>query len=96
MSILIKGMEMPKSGCVITIYKIDGNFYASKNGTELCPLVEIPPHGRLIDADEMERTMNDMVQGNIRELPYSDTLWDLAFRWIDKQPTIIEAEDNND
>lgn len=63
MSVLIKGMEMPKNCwlCPLSVLyekpremllcriikeevlrnKIDGN----------CPLVEIPPHGRLIDAD---------------------------------------------
>lgn len=65
MSILIKGMEMPKSCwrctlsqlyekprdmlvCKITHeevlrHKIDSN----------CPLVPVPPHGRLIDADDL-------------------------------------------
>ena len=66
MSVLIKGMEMPKScnDCPLA-----GDFkcnlmpsipalckeydIAVQNGKCLnnCPLVEIPPHGRLIDAD---------------------------------------------
>ena len=50
MSILIRGLEMPKEGTVIAIYKLDGKFFASVHGTELCPLVPVPPHGRLIDA----------------------------------------------
>lgn len=64
---------------------------------DYCPLVDVPPHGRLIDADAMERLMSDIVHGDIRGYPYSDTLWDTAFRWLDSQPTIITAEeDNND
>ena len=51
MSILIKGMKMPIEGTVIAIYKLNDKFYASVHGTELCPLIEVPPHGRLIDAD---------------------------------------------
>ena len=67
MSVLIKGMEMPKScdecelctcyvredgteenyRCVITFYPI----HEFNERHEYCPLVEIPPHGRLIDAD---------------------------------------------
>lgn len=67
MSILIKGMEMPTScgecdlcacyvredgteenyRCPITMYPIH-NF---DERHERCPLVELPPHGRLIDAD---------------------------------------------
>lgn len=64
MSVLIKGMEMPKScescpcktadafgglGCQATGYiplrKVN------QDRPDNCPLVEIPPHGRLIDAD---------------------------------------------
>lgn len=62
---------------------------------EWCPLVEVTAHGRLIDADAMERLMSDIVQGDIRGYPYSDTLWDTAFRWLDSQPTIITAEEDN-
>ena len=36
--------------------------------------------------------MSDTVQGDIRQYPYSDTLWDMAFKWIDSRPTIVEAE----
>lgn len=58
-----------------------------------CPLVELPEkHGKLIDADAMERLMSETVQGNIRNYPYSDTTWDTAFQWMDHQPTIVEAE----
>lgn len=59
-----------------------------------CPLRPLPEkHGRLIDADDMERFMSDTVQGDIRQYPYSDTLWDMAFKWIDSRPTIVEAEE---
>ncbi len=54
MSVYIKGMEMPTEATIITIYKLKGQFYASAHGTELCPLVPIPEHGRLIDADALE------------------------------------------
>ena len=113
MSMLIKGMKMPKSCeecrfcdndamCVILGEDLFDHVQAEVSAhlrflpddwkCDACPLVEIPKHGRLIDADEMELTMNDTVQGNIRGYPYSDTLWDLAFCWIDNQPTIIEAD----
>lgn len=78
MSILIKGMDMPTEGMVITIYKLDGKFYASVHGTELCPLVSVPPHGRLIDADKVIATHK---VGN----------WDLH-KVLAEAPTIIEAE----
>lgn len=57
MSVLIKGMKMPTEGKVMVIYKLKGEFYASLNGTELCPLIELPDHGDLIDAEEQMRLM---------------------------------------
>ena len=64
MSVLIKGMEMPTS-CSECRFFVDAWCYAFKaddwrnaynkppNGERLdnCPLVPVPPHGRLIDAD---------------------------------------------
>ena len=43
MGIYIKDMEMPKEGTVIAIYKLKGKYYASVHGTELYPLVSVPP-----------------------------------------------------
>lgn len=72
MSILIKGMEMPKS-CVICPFMTTnddlsvedyrymycgfpgiGEFVTDYEATRHpdCPLVPVPPHGRLIDADK--------------------------------------------
>ena len=69
MSILIKGMKMPKNcyDCPFIRASYAGDYYcAMGNSTEDdlkkicgqkmadCPLVEIPaPHGRLIDADKL-------------------------------------------
>lgn len=62
MSILIKGMEMPKScrACPLATRFFDGEDVCSMLGTYVhdrdreddCPLGAVPPHGRLIDADE--------------------------------------------
>lgn len=46
-----------------------------------CPLVEVPAHGRLIDADKLMR--------DIREYHVSDGKFQ---HWVDVQPTVIEAE----
>ena len=68
MSILIKGMKMPKdcpycplahwnfknefTGCeIVKKYFSTEEMYADGR-PDFCPLVEIPPHGRLIDAEE--------------------------------------------
>ena len=96
MSVLIKGMEMPRScdecelctcyvredgteenyRCVITFYPI----HEFDERHEYCPLVEIPPHGRLVDADALEAQCDD---------PY----WCVWLTDIKDAPTIIEAEE---
>lgn len=87
---------MPNAiGLNVTIYP-DGRvveYLGSGRKRIVGAAVSLPEkHGRLIDADDMERFMSDTVQGDIRQYPYSDTLWDMAFKWIDSRPTIVEAE----
>ena len=98
MSVLIKGMEMPKSCwrctlshlyekprkmlvCKITHeevlrHKIDSN----------CPLISVPPHGRLIDADALLKPKNQHVDVLADE-------WYVTVRTIETAPTILEAEE---
>lgn len=62
MGVYIKGMDMPES-CHQCVAGYGGFCFvcpAEEDGTcpdhgrpEWCPLVELPPHGRLIDADEL-------------------------------------------
>lgn len=88
MSILIKGMEMPTrcEKCDLA-YDDDGYFacpftkafYKSKQRPSWCPLVEVKPHGRLIDADAV---MEDVCFD-------ADVIW--VWRVTDA-PTIIEEE----
>lgn len=96
MSVLIKGMEMPKncSTCPCFQYNmfdddIDG--YCKMLKTKItdsdkhypnCQLVEIKtPHGRLIDADVLKQSAH--LDGQVKT--YIDT-------WIDSQEAVIEAE----
>lgn len=59
MSVYIKGMEMPKTCAECRFYgeycyaKGDENKYSKLP----CPLVPVPPHGRLIDADALRQSM---------------------------------------
>lgn len=46
-----------------------------------CPLIELPPHGRLIDADKLMR--------DIEEYHLSDGKFQ---HWVDVQQAVIEAE----
>ena len=97
MSILIKGMDMPRSCdecrfsidayCVVLCPKSDDPQFG-KITTNSCPLIEIPPHGRLIDADEFEKKNAYFWSMDFVNRRYDDTLADL----INNAPTVIEAE----
>ena len=91
MSVVISGMKMPRScdECPC-YYETEGawrnecevlgkEYIASENRPEWCPLVELPPHGRLIDADALPRF------GGRKGLIHSAD--------VDNAPTIIEAEE---
>lgn len=100
MSVLIKGMEMPKNcdECRIMVFE-DTNcvpelfcgcpivFKAHPQGVghrpDYCPLVEVPEHGRLIDAD----CCNDYFYEHM-----SDDMMIAAMNAINEMPTIIETE----
>ena len=75
MSILIKGMEMPKSCCYCPIFKrkLSGTLFCRgkrvafgkedaewlpKTTPNWCPLIPVPDHGRLIDADAAIRYLS--------------------------------------
>ena len=84
MSILIKGMTMPKT-CMYGGCPIDGKYcdlWWKMGGGEYgrhrdCPLVEIPDHGDLIDRDAI----------HVRTMDY----WDLRDA-LDDAPVVIPAE----
>ena len=86
MGVYIKGMEKPKS-CEECRFCVNGWCYVLRPESEeerkrittnYCPLIEIPPHGRLIDADALPRF------GGRRGLVHSKD--------IDEAPTIIPGE----
>ena len=105
MSVLIKGMEMPKNchNCeLLTRIEVTyGAVYACQILNEVienvmvrqirCPLVEIPPHGRLIDADKAAKqgwTISRTYSASPTEMVYeAKTMTDEVL------PTIIEAEE---
>ena len=52
-----------------------------------CPFIELPPHGRLIDADKLKsRLVLDNDSNELQRIS-ADIL-----KWIDIQETVIEAE----
>lgn len=94
--VYIKGMEMPKHGMVITIYA-DGR--VSNHFDEFCETiataVPVPPHGRLGDLDELEKTFREDADAEWNRFAcpvnWADAFDDVADMIADA-PTIIPAE----
>jgi hypothetical protein len=103
MSVLIKGMEMPK-GCIGCLFKDIGTHtmtqcmlvagwvkYADDgNGIpDACPLVEVPtPHGRLVEFIDVAVT--DDEDTGTEEINFGKAL--SAYLKMRSAPTVIEAE----
>lgn len=99
MSVIVNGMEMPTTCCdckfrepfidfaYCNLAEMDMEYEESDNCRHPdCPLVEIPtPHGRLIDADEIETPCLETT---------ADQKWmEIA---IKSTPTVIEAEGSDE
>lgn len=83
MSVLIKGMEMPKNCglCFLRVGKCSRRIYM-KNRPSDCPLIEVPePHGRLIDADALANSEDCKRKGCV----YQEEIF--------RAPTIIQASE---
>ena len=106
MSVLIKGMEMPKSCHECRLY--EGDIYycsaadkmldipdSSAEKCQFCPLAEVPQHGRLIDADELQRQFERMAneEWNKNIAVSAASCFDDAAVVVEDAPTIIERED---
>lgn len=95
MSVIIKGMDMPMC-CGRCDFNVS-SLYCNRTGSEIdrdyeyrgrlsdCPISELPEkHGRLKDVDAIIE--------DIRKNSESYFADDFAREWIDRQPTIVEAE----
>ena len=86
MSVLIRGMEMPKIGESVTIYP-DGRvvrYDTYSGGTIRGKAIPVPPHGRLIDADALYKRF--YAEELAMDKPYIDYLG-----LVVEAPTIISA-----
>ena len=91
MSVLIKGMEMPKDTCEIRItIDQDGDWWARRidPDDEWHEVVEVPKHGRLIDAGALTELVETEFRNWGEDYDASQFLGD-----IEDAPTIIEAEE---
>ena len=103
MGVYIKGMEMPKEGNWKTVRIYPDGTCAVPNWQGDCMLLkgaqaaELPPHGRLIDADALLMRINHEVMEAYMDgvcygvHPSQEYLY-LLGEIIDDAPTIIEAE----
>lgn len=106
-SVLIKGAKMPRccDECNMEYNRIlsptdycDVTDKDIENGTtrpSWCPLVEIPPHGRLIDAAEVMKSIKEDYCDSCQYKPttcHDCHIGDVLFI-IANAPTVIESEE---
>ena len=68
---------------------------------ENCPLIELHPHGRLIDADELIKQVEkwlplDPSKREEKNIPFETDICVSTLMEIEEAPTVIEAELCND
>ena len=103
MSVLIKGMEMPKNCEECDVKVVCKNYWKlireQYTRPSWCPLGPVPPHGRCIDADAllmrinhevMEAYMDGVCYGVHPNQEYLNLLGEI----IDDAPTIIPADED--
>lgn len=119
MGVYIKSMEMPAScaecalnydcfKCIVTgtlFFDHKHHFFFDDEMTRLynCPLVLVPPHGRLIDADKQDAQIEALIERHLHG--YTKSTWDFVCELRDilkhnptvipKEPTTAEEEKND-
>lgn len=108
MSILIKDMKMPEhcgqcfaydttyQVCNLYFMGIPNRMTSLEHRPEWCELVELPPHGRLIDAGELERKIGENID-KAKSMGQGAYGWwyacNVAEDFVLSAPTIIPAEE---
>ena len=102
MGVYIKGMEMPRN-CIECRFENFNNCDVLDKRVESvdvphwCPLIEVPPHGRLIDGDALAKDIDKAYDelNNGKDLPFRErtVAYVFAQKIISHAPTIIEAEE---
>ena len=95
MSILIKGMKMPKDKPIRIVLNPNGQLFID-HGVHFTEYetVELQPHGRLIDAEELSDRLVALADCEWNQTV--GTSWSNAYEevngFVEDAPTIIEAE----
>ena len=102
MGVYIRGMEMPKScaNCPLRCYDRDDHKFCGATGKAIrfgiirpfdCPLVSVPDHERLIDADALLLHLLTAESGKVYYYCYPCKE---VIQAINEMPTIIPAEED--
>lgn len=104
MSVLIRGMEIPKNCGECFVRYVDHCGYircgatqqlvksGAKDRYDDCPLVEIPtPHGRLGDLDALQKQVENTIQDAHMSLLWKQGMM-YAHGLVETSKTVIEAE----
>lgn len=96
MSVIVKGMEMPKNctGCPICC-GLPYQHRDEKGRRPDCPLVELPPHGRLGDLDVLTEDLAIYRGGHSEGWGYDGGMYEAynnSLMLVEDAPTVIEAE----
>ena len=109
--ILIKGMEMPIEGADCDIQSpFSESPYCRRllrviplgGRLENCPFVEVPTHGRLIDADELKELFRETITGIATRTDMKGAYEHMirasamVIDLIDDAPTVIEASEDGE
>jgi len=108
MSILIKGMEMPQNCGDCPLFESKYHYHGCHAVPESfsvlnmwdfvgekpswCPLIELPPHGRLVDIDRLFLEVNNLInseKGILQIVSETEKL-------IRNAPIVVESEDASD
>jgi len=105
MGVYIKGFPLPNNcgACPLRLAWCRERIYMVTR-PERCPLVPVPPHGRLIDADalmnEFEKAQRTMQQhGQEYSCSFLSSSQELSTEWycvedmLENAPTVLEAEE---
>lgn len=94
MSVLIKGMEMPKQNDVLVVREINGKVYIKHEGHYGFEgrIVEVKePHGDLIDKDKL---MQEIIDKDLDHLQRDD--WKEVIQIVSDADVVIKAERNEE
>ncbi len=107
MGVYIKGMKMPTrcavcdscrypfyDGLCIIVHRVVGIDVVRNGRPDFCPLVSVPPHGRLGDLDELYASLKKWLIQNRHSMTEATRVWIRGvLEGIAAAPTIIPAEE---